>query len=394
MDASNDRSPHRMPMRSSHPPALLAATERHARSINFGTLLTIALLALAPGCTDDAPLRPSHPDSSGQSRFWFQDSVVAVVEGFGALRTTVMRSTVGAPESVTVATKDGAATAGQDFRVLQKVLTFDPQDSAQTVTVEIKNDSVMEDTETFELLLRDASDGYAIPDSQSVAVIYDDEPRAPTTQISFPTQVGNRWIYAVSNTVTADSWPYSSYETRETWIDNEIDLQGRAFWVFRSVATDTLEDLYLRQEGQILYFGFPSALTDSSMAATLPWRMVDFLEGPGEADTVFVGRSDWWDHIVWTVTNCGRSAVQVPAGIFLDVQVVKVSKRESLGQLYCYSNRDTYYYIADAVGIVRERSSGTSSCGPGTSGSASADARLESMIPTALASRGATQSRR
>src|SRR5207244_11649334 len=72
------------------------------------------------------------------------------------------------PVTVAFATADGTAHAGEDYVPTSGTLTFAPHQRAQTVSVDVKADSVVEPDETFSLRLSNESSGTMI-DGEGVA---------------------------------------------------------------------------------------------------------------------------------------------------------------------------------------------------------------------------------
>ncbi|MCK4415452.1 MAG: hypothetical protein KAY32_18095 [Candidatus Eisenbacteria sp.] len=292
------------------------------------------------------------PDSTAPARIWFADSGIALVERSGYIAVTVRRSNATDSAEVVIETMDRTAISGHDYRSLLGTLRFAPQDSAASTRVYITDDNEPEDQEEFAIILRDPSEGYSVPDSPLVVAIIDNEPRFPDSEITLPLSVGNRWTYSRGGSGSADGDFYSWTDTLQQWIRQDTIFTDQVFHAFRTSVDPTRDALYLRQEGQTLCFVPIMALLDPRSETTLPWPLVNLQEGPGSVDTVFAAaENDNFASVLWTIQNQGRSAVQLPAGIFSDVHVVKVSRMVSwnLGWPGCYDNTDIYYYFADAV---------------------------------------------
>ena len=82
-----------------------------------------------------------------------------------------------APGTVTVAyaTTDGTATAGADYTATSGTLTFDPGETAQTVTVPVLDDAHDDTEETLTLTLSNAT-GARIRDAEATGTIVNDDP--------------------------------------------------------------------------------------------------------------------------------------------------------------------------------------------------------------------------
>jgi hypothetical protein len=94
------------------------------------------------------------------------------------------------PVTVNYATADGTATAGSDYIATagsdyiatSGTLTFNPGQTTQTISVQIKGDGVVEANETFFLNLSNATNAI-IADAQGIATIQNDD-AAPTLCVS------------------------------------------------------------------------------------------------------------------------------------------------------------------------------------------------------------------
>jgi hypothetical protein len=104
-------------------------------------------------------------------------SDVTITEGnAGTTQCNFLVTLSSAPtQAVTVnyATADGSASAGSDYQAASGVLTFNPGQSSQNVTVLVNGDRLGESNEYFFVNLTSANGA----DGQGVATIVDDEPR-------------------------------------------------------------------------------------------------------------------------------------------------------------------------------------------------------------------------
>jgi chitinase len=85
--------------------------------------------------------------------------------------------------TVHYATVNGSATAGADFQTGGATLTFAPGVTSQTVSVPVFGDRLAENTETFSVVLSDAT-GAGIYDDQGIGTIVDNEPRLSINNVS------------------------------------------------------------------------------------------------------------------------------------------------------------------------------------------------------------------
>jgi hypothetical protein len=84
--------------------------------------------------------------------------------------------------TVSYATRSGSAIAGQDFTAQQGTLTFAPGQTTKTLAIPIINDTLVEPTETFKLILSNAA-GATLGKSEGTGTLLDNDV-APT----FPTK--------------------------------------------------------------------------------------------------------------------------------------------------------------------------------------------------------------
>lgn len=86
------------------------------------------------------------------------------------------------PTQVTVdyATADGTATQPEDYEQTQDTLTFETNETTETVTVPVRGDTADEPNESFKVLLSNPQNA-EIADGEGSATIVDDDEVAPTT---------------------------------------------------------------------------------------------------------------------------------------------------------------------------------------------------------------------
>ena len=115
------------------------------------------------------------------------DDPDSVYEGDGAsVVFTVRLSRADGTNPVTVAysTADGTATAGSDYTAATlQTLTFAATDTVKTVSVPLINDDVVEDSETFRLVLSSPSSNADLGDDQATVLILDDD-SLPTLSVA------------------------------------------------------------------------------------------------------------------------------------------------------------------------------------------------------------------
>ncbi len=117
-------------------------------------------------------------DNDAPGTFVFSSPTYSISEAGGAATITVLRTNGNqGAVNVTVQTSGGSATPTLDYTpVPPTVLTFNPGQTARTITIPIVNDSVPEGTETVGLLLTSPSAGTSIgvPGAATLSIL-DDE---------------------------------------------------------------------------------------------------------------------------------------------------------------------------------------------------------------------------
>ena len=106
------------------------------------------------------------------------DNAAATYEAAGASVSFPVRLSRADPDTaVTVdyETEDATATAGDDYTASANTLTFTAGQTANTVVVDLVDDDIAEDTETFRLRLSNQSSNATIGNDSAVATILDDD---------------------------------------------------------------------------------------------------------------------------------------------------------------------------------------------------------------------------
>ena len=107
------------------------------------------------------------------------DNPADVYEGDGASVAFTVRLSKADPANavtVTYSTADGTAVAGSDYAAANsQTLTFAAGTQEQTITVPLVNDDIIEDAETFRIVLSGPSSNAEIGDGTATALILDDD---------------------------------------------------------------------------------------------------------------------------------------------------------------------------------------------------------------------------
>lgn len=125
-------------------------------------------------------------DTSLPGTLAFASATHTVGESAGSQTVTVNR-TGGSTGTVTVgySTVAGSATAGSDYTVTTGTLSFGPGETSKTFLVPILNDAINESTESFSVVLSNATGGATLGAPSTAAVsITDDDPAAPGNVVS------------------------------------------------------------------------------------------------------------------------------------------------------------------------------------------------------------------
>ena len=127
---------------------------------------------LSPSLLSEAIVTIVDDDKAGTVQFSGPTYVVTEpVSGTTTVDITVTRTGGDAgPATVTYATADGTATAGEDYVAAGGVLTFGVGDVKKTFTITVNADSVVEGTETVRLALSNPTGGLALG-AQSTATL-------------------------------------------------------------------------------------------------------------------------------------------------------------------------------------------------------------------------------
>ncbi len=118
--------------------------------------------------------------------------------------TVTLSQALSSTATVNFATQNGTATAGSDYQATSGTLTFAPGVTSQTVVVNVTGDDVVEQDETFQVVLSSPS-GAAISDPQATGTITnDDQVAGPALSISNVSQMegGQGTTSAFAFTVT------------------------------------------------------------------------------------------------------------------------------------------------------------------------------------------------
>jgi YD repeat-containing protein len=110
------------------------------------------------------------------ARMFFSDNAYEIAESGGEAIITVDRSgDLSSQSSVNFNTSDGSASSQTDYKARNLRLTFQPGETAQSVTVPIAKDEIPEGDETVNLWLSAPIDGVLGVPSSSVLTIIEDE---------------------------------------------------------------------------------------------------------------------------------------------------------------------------------------------------------------------------
>jgi hypothetical protein len=122
-------------------------------------LLSIALLASA--CGGSGYVNPPPPPSAQHGAVQFASGSLSIDENAGTATVTITRTSGSdGAVSVTLASSDGSASAGQDYTTRHTTVSFEAGDvAAKTVAIEIMDDAQSEADESFSVTLSAATGG-------------------------------------------------------------------------------------------------------------------------------------------------------------------------------------------------------------------------------------------
>lgn len=125
-------------------------------------------------------------DDSGTSTIQFSSATFSVGEGDGAVNLTVVRSGgLGFAVSARYDTVDQSAKAGSDYTGASGTVTFAPGQFSKTISLPILQDTLVEPTETFTVILSNPSVNATIRSPSTTTVsIEDDDPADNTTKLA------------------------------------------------------------------------------------------------------------------------------------------------------------------------------------------------------------------
>lgn len=147
----------------------------------------------------------------------------SVSENRGSVSVTVFASRNSLkPLSVTYTTHDGSATAGADYATTTGTVTFTSNQTMQTITVPIQNDSIHEGTERFTLTLTGIQNG-KLGRTESTITITDDDP------VSFDAPAG---LTATANGVALVNVSWQAVPSATSY-----EVQRRSGTAFSTIGT-------------------------------------------------------------------------------------------------------------------------------------------------------------
>jgi probable HAF family extracellular repeat protein len=133
----------------------------------------------------------------------------SVVEGHTGTRsitfTVTLSNSSGLPITLSYATANGTAVAGNDYQATSGSVTFDPGQTSKTISVLVTGDRAGEPNETFMVNLSLASGNAIVADGQAVGTIQDDEPRITINDVSKNEGQNNTSPFAFSVTISPAS---------------------------------------------------------------------------------------------------------------------------------------------------------------------------------------------
>ncbi|MEK6283139.1 MAG: Calx-beta domain-containing protein [Acidobacteriota bacterium] len=253
-------------------------------------------------------------DSSGTT-LQYSLASYSVSENTGTSTITVTRSgsTAGA-SSVTFATSNGTATAGQDYATTSGTLSFASGETSKTYNIPILDDSLVEGNETINLILSSPSGATLGSPSTAVLTIADNENNcsytlSPTSQ-NFGASAGNGAFSVTSP--SGCSWTAAS---NANWLTTTSSGSGNGTVNFE-VAANT----GAARSGAITVAGQTFTVNQSAGGGGCPSTAIS----PGQtingtlttSDCVFVGTTRYVDVYNFSGTAGQQIAVSMNSSIF------------------------------------------------------------------------------
>ncbi len=204
---------------------------------------------------------------------------VDITEGDNGATQAIFAVSLSSPSnqavSVSFNTENDTAIAGTDYTANTGILTFDPGETTQTISVEVTGDTFVENNETFTVNLSNP-DNAVIIDSQGVATIINDD-----SNNDVPQQEGN---FNYGEALQKSFLFYEAQRSGDLPTDNRIDWRDdSALGDGSDVGIDLSGGYYDAGDG--VKFGFPMA---ASMTM-LGWGVLEYrnaYEQSGQLDEV------------------------------------------------------------------------------------------------------------
>ena len=182
-------------------------------------------------CTsDDRPLSNAN-SATVRAMAALSAADAETTEGAGATLEFAVTLSRAAAAAVTVdyATSDGTAVAGTDYTAASGTLTFDPGETAGTVSVAVLDDSVDDDDETLTLTLSNAS-GARIADATATGTIDNADPVPLAWLVRFGRAASDHAVEAIgARFEDAGGGAHATFAGRRLWGGGAETAGGDAF---------------------------------------------------------------------------------------------------------------------------------------------------------------------
>jgi hypothetical protein len=213
----------------------------------------------------------------------------------------------------------------------------------------------------------------------------DDDKPGPTggmTEIDFPLAIGNRWTFREIN--GANSLLPAETVDYTTIVVGLREIDGLTYFAMVDSTHDggtEADTSYVRQDGNAVYVipedigGDPDpgdpvgAWFLQLFLDTLPWKFVDAGASPGDSWTLVEGTKTFEEDgatltvsVQMTMERMDDTEVSVPAGSWTAYRAaLRQTQSFDFGGIGQFSQHNTQtFYVADDVGLVREKRQGTS----------------------------------
>ena len=141
---------------------------------------------------------------AGPAAFSVADATVEEAEGATLDFIVTLGRARGETTTVRFATSDGTARSGDDYTARSGTLTFEPNETAKTVSVTVHDDAHDEGSETMTLTLSNPSSGTWVEDATATGTITNTDPMPKAWAVRFGRTIGGHLVDAAGSRFAHD----------------------------------------------------------------------------------------------------------------------------------------------------------------------------------------------